>query len=344
MRIKRIMAGGLSALAAGATLALGAGAATLGDFVQVTGNTMTSPYIVIGTNAAAADTPAGADLGVALAGQATRDVSVSGAQGTMGVTNGALIQGEVYKLYVGTALNDANRKPDLTKDDTTMLASGTVDHKTITDVDYSQYLSMSTQSVAFDKQSEWTEPALNLKFDTSTTAYTYKVVFQSGLDTQYIEGKEIKMFGQTFVFAGQDADVSNTTLTLYAAGQTQTVTAGSSTTVTVGADPYVVTVVGINEGGTAATIDINGEAFDVDSTTNNYVTKGELNLYVKAIRAFTFPASSGAVQFFIGSEKLELEDSTYTTDSGTVKKGNDVISEATFDITQKTDDVDEGST
>ena len=339
MQIKRVIAGGITALAAGATLALGAGAATLGDFVQVTGNTMTSPYIVIGTNAAAADTLAAADVGVALAGQATKDVAVPGAQGTMSVAGGALIQGEVYRLYVGTALSNANRKPDLTKEDlATVLAKGTVDQKTINDVDYNQYLSMGAQAVTWSKQSDWTEAALNLPFDTTTSAYTYKVVFQSGLDTQYVEGKEIKLLGKTFVFAGQDADVSNTSITLYAAGQTETVNAGSSTTVTVAGTPYVITVVGINTDGSAATVDVNGEAFDVDATTDNYVTKGDLNLYIKSIRAFKFPAESGAVQFFVGSEKLELDDTT-----NAITKGTDVLDGATVDFTQLTSYYDSGT-
>jgi len=332
MKIKRAIAGGLTAITAGATLALGAGAVTLGDFVQVTGNTMTSPYIVIGGNAAAEDTLAGADIGVALAGQATKDVTIPGAQGTMSVTNGALIEGEVYKMYVGTALSDPNRKPDLTKDDLpVVLSGGRVDHKTITDVDYSEYLTMGGQAVSWTKESEWEEAALNLKLDTSTVAYTYKVVFQSGLDTQYIESKEISLLGKNYVFAGQDSDLTNISMVLYAAGQTETVAAGSSTTVTVGGSDYVITIVGINTDGSAATIDINGEAFDVDTTDDNYVTKGDLNVYIKSIRAFKFPAESGAVQLFIGSEKLTLDSS-----NNEIVKGETTVDGATVTFSQLT--------
>jgi hypothetical protein len=320
MQIKRVIAGGLTALAAGATLALGAGAVTLGDFVKVSGNTMTSPYIVIGNNAAAADTLAAADVAVALAGQATTTVAVPGAQGTMSVANGALIEGEAYKLYIGTALSDSNRKPDLTKDDLpVVLAGGTVDQKTISDVDYSEYLSTGGQSVTWKKQSEWTEAALNLEFDTSTVAYTYKIVFQSGLDTgfgsgnDYIRSKEISILGKDFVFSGEETDLSNTSLVLFAAGQTETVSAGSSTTVTVAGNDYVISVVGIDTDGLTATLDINGEAYDVADLSANgdtYVTKGDLNVYIKSIRAFKFPAESGSVQLFIGSDKLTLDSSS----------------------------------
>ena len=323
MQIKKVIAGGMAALAAGATLALGVGAATLGDFVQVTGNTMTSPYIVIGTNAAAADTLAAADIGVALAGQATRPVSIAGAQGIMGVDAGsALIQGEAYKLYIGTTLSNGNVKPDLTRDDLpTVLAGGTVDQKTITDVDYDEFLSMGGQQVTWSKQTDDKEPSVNLQFMTTDgTAYTYKLVFGGGLDSEYIEGKDITILGKTYVFSSQDTDLTNTSLVLYAAGQTQTVPAGESTTITVNGNDYVITVVGVNTEGTAATIDINGEAFDVDTTDDNYVTKGDLNAYIKSIRAFKYPAESGAVQLFIGSEKLTLDSTT-----GDVTKGTTVV-------------------
>ena len=110
-------------------------------------------------------------------------------------------------------------------------------------------------------------------------------------------------------FSGQATDLDNTSLVLYAAGQTETISAGSSATVTIEGSDYVITVVGINDAGTSATIDINGEAFDVDTSDDNYVTKGDLNLYIKSIRAFKFPAESGAVQVFIGSEKLTLDAS-----------------------------------
>jgi hypothetical protein len=339
MEIKRVIAGGLAALAAGATLALGVGAQTcpvsstgLGQLICISGNTMTSPYIVIGGNAAAEDTLAAADIGVALGGQATTTVTVPGAQGTMSVSNGVLIEGEAYKLYIGTQLDDKDRKPDLTNDDLpVVLAGGTVDHKNIADVDYSEYLSMGDQAVTWSKESEWTEPALNLEFDTASVAYTYKVVFQSGIDVGYITSREIDLLGLKYVFAGQEDDLTNTSLVLYAAGQTKTIAAGGSESVV---DPngvsHVIQVVGIDADGDEATITIDEEQFNVDETDNNYVTKGDLNVYVKSIDAFEFPAKSGSVQIFIGSEKLTLD-----SENDRVLTGNDEeVSGSTCNFTQ----------
>jgi hypothetical protein len=250
----------------------------------------------------------------------------------MTVSSGALIEGEAQKLYLGDALNSAAVKPELTKQDlAVVLAGGKVDHKTITDVDYSEYLSLGAQSVTFSKETDWKQPYLNLKLDTTNYAYLYKAVFQSGMDTEYIEGKEVTLLGKKYVFSTQDTELTNTTLTLFAAGQTETVSAGSSTTVTVSGSPYVITVVGVASDGSYATIDIDGEAFDVSAsgvTYDNYVTKGDLNLYIKAVRAFKFPAESGAVQFFVGSDKLVFDASNVQ-----ITQGNSVLQGAWVNFT-----------
>jgi len=78
--------------------------------------------------------------------------------------------------------------------------------------------------------------------------------------------------------------------------------------VTVEGTDYVITVVGINTEGTAATIDVNGEAFEVDEAEDELdIEKGDLKAHVKAIRAFKFPAEAGSVELFIGSEEMILE-------------------------------------
>ncbi len=311
MEIKRVIAGGLATLAAGATLALGVGAqTTLGDFVTVSGNTMTSPYIVIGGNAAAEDTLAAADIGVALAGQATQSVSVSGAMASMSVSGGAMIETASTKLYKGDALNDADVKPTiLSKDLPVLLASGVVKQADNEEVDYSQYLTLGAQTVAFNKDSSWDDPALNIELAKSAQLYEYKVIFSQGLDTDEIANKEITLLGVPYVFSDTDGDLGGNLLTMFGAGQTETITAGESITVSVGGEDYTITVVGVGENNDAV-LDINGEQFDVDTDLSSTVdiTKGDLNIHVKAVRAVKFPVESGSVQVFIGSEKTVLED------------------------------------
>jgi hypothetical protein len=89
-----------------------------------------------------------------------------------------------------------------------------------------------------------------------------------------------------------------------------------------------------------ATIDIDGDAFDVSPPTcsggtcyDSYVTSGDLNVYIKSVRAFEFPAKSGAVQFFVGSEKLVMDNST-----GQITKGTTILDGATVEFTSVTGD------
>jgi hypothetical protein len=118
------------------------------------------------------------------------------------------------------------------------------------------------------------------------------------------------------------------------------VTAGASTTASVGGQTYTITVVGVSSDGNMATIDIDGDAFDVSPPTcsggtcyDSYVTSGDLNVYIKSVRAFEFPAKSGAVQFFVGSEKLELSNTT-----NQITKGTTILDGATVEFTSVTGD------
>ena len=101
MKMNRILAGGLAALMAGATLAFGAFAATtLEDFVTVSDSTLSSPVIVVGDMTAgslstaasavakAEDTIAAADVAAAMAGYATKTGTCAATAEGMTVSNG----------------------------------------------------------------------------------------------------------------------------------------------------------------------------------------------------------------------------------------------------------------
>ena len=112
MKIKRVLAGGLAALATGATLAFGTFAAGLGDYVS--GSNV--PTIVIGAPASpsssfALDVIGAADIAAAMAGYATTTVSVSGAAASVGVSNGVDLSTTTTKLYMGSLINEAKSTP-----------------------------------------------------------------------------------------------------------------------------------------------------------------------------------------------------------------------------------------
>ena len=340
MEIKRVIAGGLATLAAGATLALGVGAVTLGDFVKVSGNTMTSPYIVIGGNAKAEDTLAAADVAVALAGQATQSVAVSGSQASMGVSDGALLEVTSRKLYINDQFNNADIKPTfLAKDLPVLLASGTVKQKDNEEVDYSQYLKLGGQKVTFGRDTSWDDPALYIDLVKNENLYTYELIFSQGLDTAEIANKEINILGIPFVFSDTTGDLGGEILTLFGAGQTETITAGASTTVTVGGEDYVITVVGVGDSGDAV-LDINGETFDVDTSDSSTldITKGDLAVHVKAVRALKYPVEAGSVQLFIGSEKTVLYETAGVAQK--VKIGDSDVDGTSVSIDNTTTKID----
>ena len=71
MNIKKVLAGSLAAITAGATLAFGAFGAGLGDYVTTTDSTLSSPMIVVGNSVPGSDVIGAADIAAAVAGYAT---------------------------------------------------------------------------------------------------------------------------------------------------------------------------------------------------------------------------------------------------------------------------------
>ena len=332
MEIKRVIAGGLATLTAGATMVLGVGAVTLGDFVTVSGSTMTSPYIVIGDKAAAADTLAAADIAVALAGQATETVSVSGSQATMAVSDGALVKTKSDTLYLDEALNATMTKFTY-QELPVILASGTIEVDN-SDVDFTQRLYTMSQTVAFSEaDNDWEEAKLNLELVDGTPLYTYEIRFSPGVDTTNLGDVEITLLGQDYVFS--DVATANTArlFTMFASSQTETLAAGESTTVNVGGTDYVVTIVAVNEAGDEAVIDVNGETDDYEEGDD--IEEGDLEAHVKSIRAVKFPVESGSVELFIGSQSLALLHNAEAELGGDAIDGtNTVFTNTTTDVSK----------
>ncbi|MBN1896713.1 MAG: S-layer protein [Candidatus Aenigmarchaeota archaeon] len=306
MEIKRVIAGGLATVAAGATLALGAGAVTLGDFVTVSGNTMTSPYIVIGGNAAAEDTLAAADIGVALGGQATQTVSVSGSMAEMSVSNGALVKTKSNYLYFGDALSSIKSK--FTYDDLpVLLASGTLKQDDGNSVDYTQRLYPGAQTVAFSVNNnavdDWAVPKLHVQLTDGANLYTYEVRFSPALDTAELGDVEITLLGTDYVFSDVASANTGEKLTLYASSQTETLIPGDVVTVTTGGLDYTVELVAVDADNDEAVIKINGAADTY--TEGEDIEEGDFEAYVKTIFGST---SYSYVSLFIGSQSMVLAD------------------------------------
>ena len=307
MQIKRVIAGSLAALAAGATLAFGAGATTLGDFVSVTGNTMTSPYIVIGGNAAAEDTLAAADVGVALAGQATVPATIPGVS-TVTATDGIMIASDLNKTYKAANANDV--LASITQTDLPdLLQTLSFTDLNATTVTYTQRIDLGAVAANFGKPTGETIPVLFTPLLTSSTPFNLTVNFIGGfepgaVDTSY----KINLFGQDFTF-GPVHTINQ--LDLYSTTGASTMTlsgVGDEATVSVTDTDYTFKLIAWS-GATGVALTVNGQATSptVWNQGGTYTIPGTTTkVYVNSVSVLSLGAQEQTVtaQLFVGTDKL----------------------------------------
>ncbi|RLI98375.1 MAG: hypothetical protein DRP08_08190, partial [Candidatus Aenigmatarchaeota archaeon] len=338
MDIKKLLAGGLAAITAGATIALGAVAITdLGDYMRdpaVTNGKLNSPIIVIGDSVPAGglsqadvvarekDVLGAADIAAAVAGYATQTVS-TGAGANVVVSGGADVATADNKLYMNSVLNKA--RDTLTASDlSTLLAKGTVTVSG-TDYDYDQYITLgSNPSVTYNTitAANILDPVVHLSVSSgSTTAnviYNASVVFNKPLNISdsKTQGKKLTLFGKDYTIgAGSGAtNLNYNPLILYGYGVTETLTLDNPVTVTIGGTEYTVEATYIGTVGTTATLllEVNGLTSDSLNEGDSDVISG-LNVYVKSILPASVAGQTAMAVVSLGSEKLTLTDGEAVT-------------------------------
>jgi hypothetical protein len=338
MNIRKILAGGLAAIAAGATLGVGAFGAGLGDYVTTDTNALLSPMVVIGGSATAppnaADVLGGIDVGVALAGFATKDVSIAGASGVASVSDGALITSDLNKTYIGKPFTQV--LTSLTSTDLpVLLASNTFTDMNNTKTTIGQQIAVGAQTVAFDRPGTEENPALYVTFGPSYT-YNLTALFIGGLDTTAIDSTyAISLFNKDYTFGSTTTGQS---LELYSSSGASTLTlAGkdAEATATVGGVDYVFTQKGYESGTpNKVFLYVNGQPTSPYgwSAGVTYTIPGtDINVYVSSVSIiYTDPQTAAATaQLFVGTDKLLL------THGQNVEKNGDSMSQvnAYFDNT-----------
>jgi hypothetical protein len=311
MKIKKILAGGLAAVAAGATIAFGAFAqsTSLGDFVSVSGSALSSPWIVVGTPTTAAnagyakDVVGAADIAAAVAGYATTNVAVGGAT-SISVSGGADLSTANTQLYLGDAINTA--KQTVTKADLpTTLASGTFSDDTGTTYNYDQYIVVGSSVVTFGNSgSDIQDPTLYVNAGTSNLAplYTTRVVFTKPLNVSSsdVQGNVITLFGNEFTIGSGS---TNSALILYGSSNAQTVSEGESVTLGVGGTDHAVSVIGVSDT-TTAVISVDGVSKEVHQGSS-YTISG-VTVYIDSVFYFVKDAQVSQVKLSVGSSKITL--------------------------------------
>ena len=338
MQIKKLLAGSLAAITAGATIAMGAFAIdSLGDYVTTSDGSLTSPIIVIGapaspSSAFAKDVLGAADIAAAVAGYATTPVTVSGGA-VVTVSNGISLDTANTKIRYGDNIHNA--KDMLTSSDlSTVLATGSVTDKQGNDYDYNQYIdvktSVTTAAVDFGTSgNDLTSavPIIPIGTTNSDLLYTMKITFSPALDTtsDKVDGKAITLFGSDYTL-GSGTELSNTTLTMFGGGTSVGIAMGDSSDVAVGSGSYNVEVVGISTGGTVATLSVDGGEF-LTASAGDYITLAPgVQAYIKTVSLFG-TGETGSVTLQAGTDKIVLKNSDYVrkgTASDNAVKGTSV--------------------
>ncbi|MFH1445611.1 MAG: S-layer protein [Nanoarchaeota archaeon] len=317
MRIKRILAGGLAAAFAGATLLAGGFAAPgLGDYVTVSGNKMTSPNIVVGTGAQVIDVLGAADIGVALAGYATT-AGTCASTSSVGVSNGIDVASSSLKLYLGSELNRA--KQTLTASDLpTILAKGTAEVDLSGTYTYEQFIELGSRETVFGTSGgSYTDPVLYVDMGSSSALplYNLTVVFNKVLD---LESTDVRGTGELTLF-GIDYIISSESNSSDTASENKLVLLGGAGKVTLGLDETAeVEAAGITHEITLDYVDstttcgftVDGKTKDSATEASTYTLKGsqgDVDVYVKNVVYQEYTGSS-KVTFIVGSSKITMQD------------------------------------
>ncbi len=225
------------------------------------------------------------------------------------VEGGAAVETPTKKLYKGDLLNTT--KESFTSSDIPILLAA----QTITDTDgvsvgITQVIkTINGASVTYSKTPDnLDDPVLNIILSAAVNYnYSAEISFSPAVDTKKLRNKKITLFGKEWTVSTNANELdpfTETGLVLYGGGIQKIMTAGDTATVDVSGTQAVVNVVGVNTDASTAMITINGESKQMAQGATE--TLGGVRVYVKSIFSYTVPAKQGAVELFIGTDKLVL--------------------------------------
>ncbi|MBU0953643.1 MAG: S-layer protein [Nanoarchaeota archaeon] len=320
MNIKRVFAGGMAALAAGATIFAAGAMATsdnLGDYVVTSDGSLSSPMVVIGNPSALGsgypmDVVGAADIAAAVAGYATTPVAAGGGTGGS-ITGGVMIDTAGTKFYYGDTLGKSGTKTTLTKTDlSTMLASGTVTDDVGTTYNYDEYITIGANAYPSYSTSggDLNDPVLHLNLSSTTTSavLNFTVTLNKPMNISHsdVDGNAITLFGTSYTIS-PDSDYNTTKkLVLFGSSNQQILNAGESKEITVEGTTYTVELVGTSSA-TVAVIKVGTDQAQVTKGTTKKV--GGLDVYVDDVfHISTTDLAANSAKLSFGSAKLTFED------------------------------------
>ena len=311
MNIRKVLAGSMAAMAAGATVAFGAfaQASTLGDFVDNSGSTPVAPWIIIGSGNGnpeyAKDVVGAADIAAGVAGFATVDRAI-GATAEVSVSGGVSLSTANTKIYAGDTINTA--KDTLTSEDLpTILASGTFEDDDGNTFDYDQYIVVGSSVISLSNSGDdLDDPASLIQIGTTagSPAYTMRIVFNDDLNfsDSDVDGNTIELFGTPYTVS---SDSDTDTLVLFGGANKQTVSEGETATVDVGGVAYEVTLMGVSDEDTAV-VKVNDQSRSIDEGQSRKIAG--LDVFVDEVFYLSKESQISSCKLSFGSSKLTIND------------------------------------
>ena len=275
--------------------------------------------VVYGENAATTDMAAAIDIYKDLSGKTT---STSTSSNTAVAGEAAAIETGGQKLYLGDYMNTT--KPAFSKTELpTVLSDGKISDEDGTDFTYIQKINTPNAYVRYDKTTDnLNEPVLNLNLDSSDIAYSMEVTFPTAVNVTKLANKDITLFGKKYTFSGSATDLTTTKLVLFENAQSQIVKSGESADVTVSEAKHTIAITSV-ESDTKATITVDGVSQAV-TEGNTYKVSG-LDLYVKNVIGPNVAGETRAVELYLGSSKVTLENNADVVKGSTTLYGASAI-------------------
>ena len=316
MKIKQLLAGGLAALTIGATAGLAFVQAqdSLGDFVAVSDDRVTSPLIVYGDEAPTLDIIGGTDLAAGVAGYATKSVAVPGAA-IAGVTGGVSLATPSQNLFTGSALNVAKDSLGAV-DAPTILPDGTFINDDGTEFDYEQFVRLGARTIKWsDSGGSLDDPAMIVDLGSVETTDPYMklqltFIDEINLDWNIQDGNTLSIFGSSFNWhpdTSTNGSGNLEQLTLAGGGTEVLLDEGSPQTIGVDGVDHLVELKS-TESATSANICIDGSCRSVSEDKSS--TLNGVEFLVKDVFHTTKEGSVSSAQVVVGTRKVTLRDTS----------------------------------
>ena len=306
-------------------------------------------YIVAGADAATADVVGMTNLAIRLAGESYNEVPVEEEEEVV-------VTGDAYRVDKTTDFLEYDEQLDDVLDivgesELSGLAGGTFSNNKGS-FDYNEYVTLPEQAYvefSIDPDDETDTPAHYLKFVADKYAYIYKVEFPTALEVDVadiddqLEDKEITLMGVKYrITDAYRASEDSLKLTLMGGAGKATAEHGETVDLDVEGVTYSVTPSIYSSSEVAFEVSYGGktESTDTMDEGDTYTLEDGTEIGVSEIRYSAKETVASSVSFYLGAQKLVLEDNEIEDDSAFDEKvvlGTNTLDDTAVKITGSDD-------